>query len=249
VTSQLTQSDTAVGTTEHRDEAELRRGHRVSDATLRARAAVRLTGRVPVLHPIGVAAQARPGTPCVVVTPLKRSSERARLPPSTLLSPYVMNELNGDDRVSRLRAATRVARCLLPALDLVFCRSSSRRIYRSAEGPLLYRTIRWLSGTRAAEAGVPEKRLQQSALQVRSKCTGHCSIDYTCTHLHVILHLEHFPPNSISLVLRLIRGLYESLPAAACPPYSVVPCIPCAADCTVHRPPALYVACPGLARV
>ena len=31
--------------------------------------------------------------------------ERARLPPSALLSPYVMNELNGDDRVSRLRAA------------------------------------------------------------------------------------------------------------------------------------------------
>ena len=31
--------------------------------------------------------------------------ERARLPPSVLLSPYVMNELNGDDRVSRLRAA------------------------------------------------------------------------------------------------------------------------------------------------
>jgi hypothetical protein len=30
--------------------------------------------------------------------------ERARLPPSALPLPYVMNELNGDDRVSRLRA-------------------------------------------------------------------------------------------------------------------------------------------------
>jgi hypothetical protein len=72
-------------------------------ATLRARAAVRLTGRV--LNCTQSGSRASPNGDAVCCGYAAQALERARLPPSALPLPYVMNELNGDDRVSRLRAA------------------------------------------------------------------------------------------------------------------------------------------------
>ena len=83
-------------------EANLRRGHRVSLLCGRG-AAVRLTGRV--LNCTQSGSRASPNGDAVCCGYAAQALERARLPPSALLSPYVMNELNGDDRVSRLRAA------------------------------------------------------------------------------------------------------------------------------------------------